>query len=326
MWLVGEPMTRSANTLKEEEIVKLIWQRIRGLVSDPFDDDVAWVRNRSSRYIIEKADMLVAVTDCPTQMTASQIASKSITSCVSDFAAKGIKPAYCVLSIGLPKRLARRKYVTGLGDGFARAQRKYGLEIVAGDVNATANDVVIDCSTFGFADRVVRRNGARPGHLVGVSGPFGHQSAGLLLLLGKARSAESEFKKRSLQSVLEPSARLKIGTRIAPYLSSSIDSSDGLALSLYHLAESSSSGIKIENLPTSNGVGTFAKLNGIPVADLVLFGGEEYEIVCTFHPENESILNHLGITTVGTVMQRSSRPVITYRGKQVSRRGWLHFQ
>lgn len=320
-------MTRSANTLEEEEIISVIWKEIRRPQGkDPFDDDVAWVANKTVKYIIEKADMLVASTDCPKQMTPPQIAKKSITSCVSDFAAKGVKPTYCIVSIGLPKRLATKKFVAGLGGGFAKAQKRYGVEIIAGDVNATASDLVIDCSIFGFADSVVRRSGARPGDLVGVSGPFGHQSAGLMLLLYEARTNDSVFKKRALQSVLEPVARLEIGTRIASYLSSSIDSSDGLALSLYHLAESSDVSIEIDSLPTCAGVEAFAKLNAVSASELVLFGGEEYEIVCTFDSKYESLLNHFGITAIGSVARRSGRPVVSLNGKKIQRRGWLHFQ
>lgn len=318
-------MTRSANTLEEEDLVSLIWKRIRRPQGkDPFDDDVAWVSNKSAKYIVEKADMLVAATDCPKQMTPSQIASKSITSCVSDFAAKGAKPAYCIVSIGLPKKLATRQYVTGLGDGFAKAQKLYGVEIIAGDMNATAKDLVIDCSLFGFANRVVRRNGAKPGDLVGVTGPFGHQSAGLLLLLGKARSRDFEFRKLAMYSVLEPTARLEMGVRIAPYLSGSIDSSDGLALSLYHLAESSRVSIEIDNLPVSKGLESFAKVNTINASDLVLFGGEEYEIVCTFDPRHEALLRRRGITIVGTVA--NGRSLVLFDEKVIPRRGWLHFQ
>ncbi len=317
-------MTRSANTVEEEEIISLIWKRIRRPHGkDPFDDDVAWVLNRPTKCIVEKADMLVAATDCPKQMTPSQIARKSITSCVSDFAAKGVMPTYCIVSIGLPKKLATRQYVTGLGDGFSKAQKRYGVEIIAGDMNATANDVVIDCSLFGFSDSVVRRNGAKPGDLVGVTGPFGHQNAGLSLLLDKATSKDFEFRKRALYSVLEPVARLETGTEIAPYLSSSIDSSDGLALSLYHLAESSRVSIEVDNLPVSKGLESFAKANSKNVSDLVLFGGEEYEIVCTFDPKHRSLLKRYGITIIGVVAQ--GRPSVLFDGNEIPRRGWLHF-
>lgn len=320
-------MTRSTSTLDEEGIINLIWTKVRGpLGTDPYNDDVAWIPKRSSRYLVEKADMLVASTDCPNQMTPDQIALKSITSCVSDFAAKGVLPRYCMLSIGLPKNLAYKKFVRELGEGFARAQRKYRLNIIGGDTNATSKDLVIDCTLFGFSDKIVPRHGARPGDLVGVSGSFGHQNAGLLLLLGRARSGDRAFGKRAISSVLEPIARLETGMKIAPFLSSSIDSSDGLALSLYHLAESSDVSIKIDRLPISRGIVGFSKMNGAKVRDLVLFGGEEYEIVCTYSPSYESKLSSLGIMTVGAVVRKSGEPVIYHQGKRVPRRGWLHLR
>lgn len=315
------------STLDEEDVVRLIWKRIsKPLGRDPFDDDVAWIPGVSSKLFIVKADMLVAATDCPKQMTASEIAKKAVTSCVSDFAAKGVKPSYCVVSIGLPKKLASKKFVSALGEGLANAQNNYGLKIIAGDMSATSMDLVIDCSALGFSHRIVKRNGARPGDLVGVSGSFGHQSAGLLLLMGRARSRDSRFKKLAIRSVLEPTARLELGTRISPYLSSSIDSSDGLALSLYHLAESSHVSIELNSLPTSEGVKGFAKRNRARLRDLVLFGGEEYEIVCTFDPKHRSLLESMGVLTIGRVVKESATPTVSYEDNQVQRRGWLHFQ
>lgn len=327
MLLVGEQMTRSTNILEEEEIVRLIWKSVRAPVGhDPFNDDVAWVPSKSHRYLIEKADMLVAATDCPKQMTVPQIARKSVTSCMSDFAAKGVKPSYCILSIGLPAKLANRKFVTGLSKGFAEAQKKYGVDIIAGDMNATSKDVVIDCSLFGFCDKLVRRSGAKPGDMVGVSGTFGHQSAGLLLLLGNARSDDPKFSRRATNSVLEPVAKMELGVKIAPYLSSSIDSSDGLALSLYHLAESSQASIEVSRLPISDGVERFAGSNALIARNLVLFGGEEFEIVCTFDPKHRALLASYGILTIGTVLEKSKKPVVYHDDKKVPRRGWLHFQ
>lgn len=320
-------MNRSTSTLDEEGIIDLIWSKIRAPSGiDPYNDDVAWIPKRSSRYLVEKADMLVASTDCPKQMTPDQVAQKSITSCVSDFAAKGVWPRYCILSIGMPKNLAYKKFVRDLGKGFARAQSKYRLNVIAGDTNATSKDLVIDCTLFGFSNRIVPRRGARPGDLVGVSGSFGHQYSGLLLLLGKARSADRVFGKFAIKSVLEPIARLETGIKIAPFLSSSIDSSDGLALSLYHLAESSSVSIEIDRLPISKGVEDFAKINGAKVMDLAMFGGEEYEIVCTYSPSYESKLSSLGIRTVGSVVRKSGKSVINHRGKRVPRQGWLHLR
>lgn len=315
-------------SLDEESIIKILWSDIGEKRRDPFDDDAAWVRNQSrKRFLVSKADMLVGSTDAPPQMTAAQMGKKSIVACVSDLAAKGVSPKYCLISLGIPKKRATREFVSSLASGFTSAESEYGLKIIGGDTNATSLDIVIDCSISGFANSLVLRKGARPGDLVGVSGYFGAQPAGLLILLGKAKSSDVDFEKKATSTVLEPHARVDVGLRAGRFLSSCIDSSDGLAISLYHLAESSSVGIQLERLPIFPGVDRFAAENSLNPDDLVLFGGEEYELVCTFPKKYRSTAAKLGIEVIGNVIERrTEKPEVFLGNELVARRGWLHFK
>jgi thiamine-monophosphate kinase len=314
--------------LDEEDIIRLIWKKIgTSKKRDPFDDDVAWVSNSSSKFVVAKSDMLVTSTDAPSRMTAAQIARKSIVSCVSDFAAKGVKPSFCILSLGLPRKKATRENLDQWAAGFAAAQREYGVRIIGGDTNATVADAVIDCTILGFSNRVVQRRGARPRQLVGVSGSFGHQAAGLLMLLNRARSSDSIFVKRALDSVLNPRARLELGIKTSRLVSSCIDSSDGLAISLYHLAESGNVKFELNKIPITRGLDEFARDNKMSSSDLALFGGEEYELVCTFDPKHKAVLSHLGVRTIGRVVRLAAheKPSVFYEGKKIRRNGWIHF-
>ncbi len=228
-----------AEPLDEETIIRILWGGFGKTSRDPFDDDAAWLSNqRGKKYLVGKADMFVAETDAPPQMSPQQIAEKSILACVSDLAAKGVSPKYCLISLGLPKRMATESFVTSLARGFAQAEADYKLRIIGGDTNATSVDLVIDCSLFGFSNSLVFRRGAKPRDLIGVSGKFGAPPAGILILLKKATSNQPTFEKIAIDSVLEPRARLDIGVKASKFLTSCIDSSDGLAISLYHLAES----------------------------------------------------------------------------------------
>ncbi|MGA2875148.1 MAG: thiamine-phosphate kinase [Nitrososphaerales archaeon] len=322
-------MTQMTDLLDEEDIIKLIWKKIgSSRKRDPFDDDASWFSNTSEKFVVAKSDMLVETTDAPRQMSPAQIARKSIISCVSDFAAKGVEPAFCLVSLGLPRKKATRKYLNGWVSGFVSVQKEYGLKIIGGDTNATTTDPVIDCTIFGFSNSMVKRNGAKPGQLVGVSGSFGHQAAGLLVLLGKARSRESSFKKRAIDSVLNPRARLELGVKASSFLTSCTDSSDGLAISLYHLAESSRVKFVLDEIPVSPGLEEFSMDNSMKSSDLALFGGEEFELVCTFDPKHEKALSQIGIRTIGRAhrLTPGEKPSVIYSGKKVKRSGWVHFK
>lgn len=321
-------MNDESELLDEESIIEILWANIGETRRDPFDDDAAWERNQSDkRFLVSKADMFVASTDAPPQMSAAQMAKKSIVSCVSDLAAKGVCPTYCLVSLGLPKKLTTREFVASLAAGFTAAESEYGLKIIGGDTNATSQDIVIDCSIFGFANSLVLRKGARPGDLVGVSGQFGAQPAGLLILLGKAKSSNMSFEKKAVNLVLEPRARVDVGLRARRFLSSCIDSSDGLAISLYHVAESSKVSFRLEWLPVHPGVENFASENNLRADDLVLFGGEEYELICTFPEKSRSAAAKLGIEVIGTVVEnKTSKSEVYLDSELVARKGWLHFK
>lgn len=254
----------------EKEIIRIFADRLG--IADL--DDVALV----GRNVVFKADMLVASTDVPPGMEAWQVARKSIVSCVSDLAAKGVRPHAAMISLGLPKNCTR-PYVEGLARGFAGASKEFGVKIVGGDTNE-AGGLVIDCSMIGFASKIPARGGARPGDAVVVSGMFGLPPAGLAVLMRKAAAAGA-FRKQAADSVLFPAPRQRFGLALARYFSSSIDSSDGLAISLYELAGQSKVDIAVNSIPAADGVEKFAQENGLELHELVFHGGEEYEIVAT---------------------------------------------
>jgi thiamine-monophosphate kinase len=258
--------------LDEKEIIRIFANKLG--ISDL--DDVVLLDND----IVFKSDMLVASTDVPRGMKAWQVARKSVVSCISDLAAKGISPYAAIISLGIQKK-CELPYIKGLAKGFAIASKEFGVKIVGGDTNE-ACELVIDCSMIGFAaGKVPTRRGAKPGDVVAISGRFGFAPAGLAILLRNADTARSVFRKQAVKSVLEPKPRQRFGLALAKYFSSSIDSSDGLAISLYELATESGVDIVIDSIPAVESLDKFALENSLDPAELVFYGGEEYEIVAT---------------------------------------------
>ena len=232
---------------------------------------------RTGRLVV-KVDMLVEHTDVPKGMTYRQAARKAVAMCVSDFAAKGVRPDSFVASIGLKNGVSEEQ-VDALASGFRDAEGEWGVLLVGGDTNE-AKELVIDCAMVGFAKRLVSRRGARPGDILVVTGPFGYPPAGLRILEGSA-AATTEFGKKARASVLNPTPSLGVGMALAPFLTSAMDSSDGLARSLHTLAAESRVGFEVTKLPAARGVRGFAEANGLGAEELVLQGGEEYLVVGT---------------------------------------------
>ncbi|MDA4120216.1 MAG: thiamine-phosphate kinase, partial [Thaumarchaeota archaeon] len=228
-------------------------------------DDVALIPVGPGK-LVAKVDMLVEGTDVPKGMTYRQAARKTVAMCVSDFAAKGARPDSFLISLGLRKGVTQEQ-VEELALGLKDAEREWGMHLMGGDTNESS-ELIIDCAMVGFAKKLVTRAGASPGDKVVVTGPFGYAPAGLKILI-QGVSAEAKFAETAKESVLYPTPNLQVGLALAPYLTSAMDSSDGLARSLHTLAKESGVGFEVSELPVGPGVDKFARMNGLSTEELV---------------------------------------------------------
>ena len=293
-------------------------------------DDVAVFPSRGGDVVF-KTDMLVEHTDVPAGMTYRQAARKTVSMCVSDFAAKGVRPEAFMVSVGLRRKVSQSQ-VDGLAAGLRDASREWGVHLVGGDTNE-AEELVIDCAMIGFAERVVTRGGASPGDVLVVTGPFGYPPAGLRILTARAK-ASLRFGRRAVRSVLEPSPNLDVGIALAPLLTSSMDSSDGLARSIHTLARESGVGFELTKLPTGEGVGTFAAANGLDPEALVLGGGEEYVVVGTLREADldaaSGAVRKAGgrLIPIGSATGKRGTVVLREKGmaRTVKDEGWTHLR
>lgn len=293
-------------------------------------DDVAVVPVRGKKVVL-KVDMLVESTDVPPGMTYRQAARKAVAMCVSDFAAKGVRPDSFMVSLGL-RRETTQEQVNQLGRGFRDAEREWGVRMVGGDTNE-ADQLVINCTMVGFAKKVVERRGARPGDTLLVTGPFGFPPAGLRIMTDGAKAGRS-FRETATRSVTRPTPDLEVGIALGGCLTSAMDSSDGLARSIHTLAEESAVGFELDKMPVGAGVAGFAKDNGLSLQDLVMAGGEEYVIVGTVRPEKLALAREAAesaggqITAIGKATREKGR-VFLWTGRQKKRipdEGWTHLR
>ena len=317
--------------LDEYDIIRIITERHSRLPSGytPIGDDVALIPpGKKGEGVVLKCDMLVEKTDVPPGMGWRRAARKAVAMCVSDFTAKGVRPTAFMVSLGLPKGIGEAD-VNDLANGLAEASQEWEVRLVGGDTGE-AEGLVIDCVMIGFASRIVRRDTARPNQCVVTSGTFGQTAAALKILLHGAK-ARASFRKEVVSSVYLPKPRLELGLALSRYLSSSIDSSDGLAISLHALSEMSGVGIRLNELPYAKGLEDFASRNLYRAEDLALYGGEEYEIVGTVPKgklrdamkKAQSLgceLHVIGETTT------KSREVFLPGGRKVEKKGWVHFR
>lgn len=312
----------------EQEIIK-IFKRKFGR-SGFLDEDVEVLKIDNSRFIA-KSDMLVQSTDVPPGMKMKEIARKSLVACVSDFACKGIKPSFATISLAIPQRF-NKKMINQMADGFALASKEFGLKIVGGDTNQ-GKELIIEVSMFGAGNKKMPlRRGAKIGDIIVTSGPFGYSSSGLKIILEKYK-ASPQFLKKCKNQVMRPTPRLQFGLQAAKYFSSSMDSSDGLAITLNDMSEHSKSRFVIFGFPTKYDVIEFAARNKIDLKNLVFCGGEEYEIVFTVSPRYLDQVRQVAkkfkipLFEIGFVARGKNVVLMEkFKPKRIKRCGWIHLR
>lgn len=326
--------------LTENEIIDILFANLDLVRKKANKDDISTLsleRLRRMNTLILKCDMLVESTDVPKGMHAWQISRKSVTACVSDLSSKGVKPAVALISLGIPRKYSKID-IEDLARGFRRASREFQVSIIGGDTNES-KELIIDCSMIGFSEDhktdLPGRDGAKVGDSVVVSGEFGYTSAGLQILTNNAK-AHGQFKMKAIASVLEPKPAQKFGLSLAKLFSASLDSSDGLGISLYEIARQSEVDILIDNIPSARGIHGFARKNRLDHKQLIFCGGEEYEIIATLSQPNlikaKTIARRtqMKLHIIGKVVKGHGK-VVLREGKalkysQLEEKGYIHFK
>ena len=132
-----------------------------------------------------------------------------------------------------------------------------------------------------------------------------------------------------------PKAKLKEGLflRSSKAVTSSIDSSDGLAWSLHELSKINKIGFLITKPPIASETIQFAEINRLNPIDLAFYGGEEYELVVTIKPKLlKKTINEIekiggSLIPIGKVTKNPQILInINGKKKKIKPQGWEHFK
>ena len=272
--------------LNEKKIIDIINKKGKNFLSE----DVEVFRLGSEQFAVS-IDTLVESTDIPKGSKLSDISRKSVVSSVSDFAAKGISPKFCIISLTLPSKITKTQ-VEEISKGFAKACKEFRIQLLGGDTNS-GTEISIHVVLFGKAKKIVKRNSSKIGDVICTTGPFGYTGAALKIML-KNKKFSKEFTKKAKKMFFSPTPPLAFGIKSANLMTSSMDSSDGLASCLNEMASQSKKKFVIDNLPVNPDIIEFSKKNRTDLLELVFTGGEEFEIVFTVNPKNLKKIHGIG--------------------------------
>lgn len=330
---------RKSQTSPEDS---LIARYFRPLATDPgaFDlgDDAAILKAQGDDIVVT-TDAVVEGVHFLASDPPDTVARKALRVNLSDLAAKGATPAGFVLTLALPA--AEEAWLTAFAHGLGSDSGLFGCPLLGGDTVSTPGPRMISITAFGRvpADRMIRRNGAKPGDRVVVTGTIGDAALGLDILKGGA-AANILAKDTAATAMLigryrVPQPRNALATALRDHAHAAMDVSDGLAGDLAKLCAASgvSAVIDAPGIPLSAPAAALLAHGTVGIEALVA-GGDDYEILCAI-PEDRfeafaaaAALAGVAVTSIGTVIAGVSAPkFLDTQGREIPLRrfSYSHF-
>ena len=264
------------------------------------------------------------------------VARKLLRVNLSDLAAKGAEPYGYFLAVAWPNgagRAARRRFAEGL----RRDQAEFGLALMGGDTVSTPGPLTASVTVLGWVPTgsMIRRDGARAGDLVLVSGTIGDGGLGLRAVQGGVTGLVDNDLAWLADRYRSPQPRLGLGEVLRGFARASADVSDGLIADAGRIATASGLGLRIDlaRLPVSPAAGRWLVGRPDRIAALrdLATAGDDYEIVCAVAPEQAAAFRiatqaiGLRFTEIGALTEAPGVRVFHDRVEvQLDRLGYRH--
>jgi thiamine-monophosphate kinase len=292
-------------------------------------DDAALLESPAGCDLVAAIDTLVDGVHFPRGCPAASVGHRVLAVNLSDLAAMGASPAWALLALTLPN--IDEHWLAEFAAGFSELARAHDVSLVGGDT--TSGPLCATVQVLGHVPRALAllRSGARPGHMVFVSGTPGDAAAGLAIEQGRLQTtaeATSYLRKRFLY----PSPRMALGKCLRGFASACIDVSDGLLGDVGKLAHASGCGVELsyKDLPVSDAL--VEAVGEERARELALTGGDDYELCFTVDPASVGKLRHelppdrWGYRLIGAVREAAGAVVVQDGNvMEFSHSGYDHF-
>lgn len=325
--------------MAEFDLIGLIHARVpaRADVRLGIGDDAALLQPPPGHELAITADTLNEGVHFPAGTAAADIGWKALAVNLSDLAAMGARPAWCTLSLSLPR--ADPAWLQGFLDGFLELAALHGISLVGGDT--TRGPLSIGITAMGLVEHgaALRRDRARPGEDIWVTGSLGDAAAALVL--GGHLPAPEGFPggrvAAAVQAALDarlarPQPRVAAGRALLGLARACVDVSDGLLADLGHVCRRSGVGAEVW-LPALPGSAALREVAEAAAPALQAAGGDDYELCFTAPPALRDAvllaLEQAGVdgTRIGRIVEGSGVCALDAGGMpwQPARAGYEHF-
>jgi thiamine-monophosphate kinase len=302
-------------------------------------DDCALLTPEPGTELVLKTDPIAEGVHFMPDDAAGDVAWKALAVNVSDLAAKGATPIGYLMALSFPAAPAIA-WLAAFAEGLGDAQQQFGCHLMGGDTDRRPGPITITITAVGSVPqgRMVRRDAARSGDALFVSGTLGDAALGLLLRRNSRlaatwglSTADGEHLHRRY---LRPEPRLGFGHALREHASAAMDISDGLAKDLGRMCRASGCGARVQlaDLPLSAATRqALAADNKLMLA--IAAGGDDYEVLSAVAPEKASDFvaaatrGGVAVTRIGTLTDSNDVRLEGSDGLPVAfpSSGWDHF-
>jgi thiamine-monophosphate kinase len=305
-------------------------------------DDAAILTPHAGQDLVVTTDALVAGVHFLPEDPPDRIARKMLRVNLSDLAAKGAAPLGYLMSCAFDGSVDEA-WIAAFCAGLAADQAEFGIGLLGGDTVGTPGPLTLAVTALGEVPvgRALRRNAAKAGDLVFVSGTLGDAALGLRRLRGALPGLSDEDGDYLVDRYRLPQPRLRLGRALmeSGLTKAALDVSDGLLADLGHVGEESGLAAEVESVRLPLSPALSRALAGDPalIADVVS-GGDDYELLFTAPAPAAPALEALGtrfgvrLTPIGRMSaaldaSHGAVRLLDAKGREMSfnRRGWQHF-
>lgn len=289
-------------------------------------DDCALVQSPPGQVLAVTSDTLNVGVHFPHGSAAADIGWKALAVNLSDLAAMGAQPAFCTLALSLPQPDAA--WLDGFLDGFLALAGQHGVALAGGDTTRGPLSITVTAHGWVPATQALRRDGARVGDAVWVTGTLG-DAAAALAQLEAGGVADPALRER----LDRPLPRVAAGLALRDIAHACIDVSDGLLQDLGHVCTASgvAAEIALDALPASTAL--LARSTAETRHGEQATGGDDYELCFTAAAAQEDAIHALAqtlalrITRVGSIVEGTGVQALLADGRvwQPPRSGYAHF-
>ena len=296
-------------------------------------DDAALLVPTPGCELVASVDMLVEGRHFFAGADPERLGHKTMAVNLSDMAAMGATPRWALLGGALPDN--DPAWLAAFARGFHALARRHGVDLVGGDTTRGPRNLCVTMLGEVPAGKALRRDGARVGDEIYVSGELG--DAALAVAVAGRRSALDAVALAAARARLEsPEPRIGLGIALRTVASAAIDVSDGLTGDLGHILARSHVGavVLLAAIPRPNALAM--KLNGTErelALQCLLAGGDDYELLFTAPPAAAPRIAEIAaalalkLTHIGSIVASAGLAILDERGAALPNvpRAYDHF-